>query len=36
MKKEIWKQIGIPIVTINYDGTTEKKNDILAPYLQSL
>ena len=25
MKKEIWKQTGIPIVTITYDGTTEKK-----------
>lgn len=33
MKKEIWKQTGIPIVTITYDGTTEKKNDVLAPYL---
>ncbi|MEE4114597.1 MAG: acyl-CoA dehydratase activase [Marinilabiliaceae bacterium] len=33
MKKEIWKHTGIPIVTITYDGTTEKKNDVLAPYL---
>jgi predicted CoA-substrate-specific enzyme activase len=33
MKNEIRRQTGIPIVTITYDGTTEKKNDILAPYL---
>lgn len=36
MKTEIRKHTGIPIVTITYDGTTEKKNDILAPYLASM
>lgn len=36
MKSEIRKHTGIPIVTITYDGTTEKKNDVLAPYLNSL
>lgn len=33
MKNEIRRQTGIPIVTITYDGTTERKNDILAAYL---
>jgi len=33
MKNEIRKNTGIPIVTITYDGTTENKNDIIAPYL---
>ena len=36
MKTEIRKHTGIPIVTITYDGTTEKKNEIIAPYLSSL
>ena len=36
MKSAIRKETGIPIVTITYDGTTERKNDILAPYLYSL
>jgi len=36
MKSEIRKETGIPIVTITYDGTTEKKNDVLAPYLNSI
>lgn len=35
MKTEIRKHTGIPIVTITYDGTTERKNDILAPYFAS-
>ena len=33
MKNEIRKNTGIPIVTITYDGTTENKNDVIAPYL---
>lgn len=33
MKNEIRKNTGIPIVTITYDGTTESKNEIIAPYL---
>jgi hypothetical protein len=33
MKNAIRKNTGIPIVTITYDGTTENKNDIIAPYL---
>jgi predicted CoA-substrate-specific enzyme activase len=31
--KAVEKDIGIPIVSIVYDGTTTKKNEILAPYL---
>ena len=33
MKNTIRKDTGIPIVTITYDGTTESKNDVIAPYL---
>ena len=36
MKNEIRKNTGIPIVTITYDGTTENKNDVIAPYLLDL
>jgi len=36
MKNEIRKNTGIPIVTITYDGTTESKNDVIAPYLLDL
>jgi len=28
--------IGIPIVSIVYDGTTENRNDILAPYMHCI
>ena len=31
--KTVEKDIGIPIVSIVYDGTTTNKNEILAPYL---
>ena len=31
--KAVEKDIGIPIVSIIYDGTTTDRNDILAPYL---
>jgi predicted CoA-substrate-specific enzyme activase len=31
--KAVEKDIGIPIVSIVYDGTTTNKNEILAPYL---
>ncbi|MGM0666886.1 MAG: acyl-CoA dehydratase activase [Bacteroidota bacterium] len=33
MKNTIRKDTGIPVVTITYDGTTESKNDVIAPYL---
>lgn len=31
--KRVEKKIGIPIVSIVYDGTMNNKNDLLAPYL---
>lgn len=31
--KAVEKEIGIPIVSIVYDGTTTNKNELLAPYL---
>ncbi|MDZ7332722.1 MAG: acyl-CoA dehydratase activase [candidate division KSB1 bacterium] len=31
--KKIEKDIGIPIVSIIYDGTATRRNDVLAPYL---
>lgn len=34
MAKDIEKVTGIPVLTIEYDGTTEYKNDIIAPYLR--
>ncbi len=34
--KAVEKDIGIPIVSIVYDGTTTKKNEVLAPYLHYL
>jgi predicted CoA-substrate-specific enzyme activase len=36
MKDEIFRQTGIPIVTLTYDSTSEQKNDILLPYIHSL
>ncbi|NOY09066.1 MAG: CoA activase [Spirochaetes bacterium] len=34
MAREIEKVTGIPVLTLEYDGTTEYKNDIIAPYLR--
>jgi predicted nucleotide-binding protein (sugar kinase/HSP70/actin superfamily) len=34
--KKIEKDIDIPIVSITYDGTTTRRNDILAPYIHYL
>ena len=34
--KKVEKDIGIPIVSITYDGTTTRRNDILAPYIHYL
>lgn len=31
--KTIEKDIGIPIVSLMYDGTTVRRNESLAPYL---
>jgi predicted nucleotide-binding protein (sugar kinase/HSP70/actin superfamily) len=31
--KKVEKKIGIPIVSIIYDGTLKNKNDLLSPYL---
>lgn len=31
--KAVEKDIGVPIVSIVYDGTTTNKNELLAPYL---
>ena len=33
MFEKLEKDVGIPIVSIIYDGTTSKRNEILAPYL---
>ncbi len=34
MAREIEKVTGVPVLTLEYDGTTEYKNDIIAPYLR--
>jgi len=34
--KKVEKDIGIPIVSITYDGTASRRNDILAPYIHYL
>jgi hypothetical protein len=31
--KALEKDIGLPIISIAYDGTTARKNEVLAPYL---
>jgi len=36
MTKEIRRVTGIPVVTITYDGTSERKNDVVIPYLKAL
>jgi len=36
MTQEIRRITGIPVVTLTYDGTSDYKNDIIVPYLQSL
>jgi predicted nucleotide-binding protein (sugar kinase/HSP70/actin superfamily) len=33
MTRKITSLTGIPVVTVTYDGTTERKNDIILPYL---
>ena len=34
--KKVEKEIGIPIVSVTYDGTTAQRNHILAPYIHYL
>lgn len=34
MTHEITRLTGIPVITINYDGTSEYKNDVIVPYLK--
>ena len=34
--KKVEDDIGIPIISITYDGTTTRRNDILAPYIHYL
>ena len=34
MSQKIEEKIGIPVVTVTYDGTDDSKNDILIPYLK--
>ena len=34
MARDIEKVTGVPILTLEYDGTTEYKNDVIAPYLR--
>jgi len=35
MTGEIKRITGVPVVTITYDGTSDYKNDVIIPYLQS-
>ena len=36
ISKAIEEDIGIPIVSITYDGTVTRRNEILAPYIHFL
>ena len=35
MTEKIRKLTGVPIVTITYDGTSDRMNDLIVPYIQS-
>lgn len=35
MTQKIKELTGVPIVTINYDGTSDRMNDVIVPYIQS-
>jgi len=34
MTRQIRKKTGVPVVTITYDGTSNRMNDIIVPYIQ--
>ena len=34
MTRQIRKKTGVPIVTITYDGTSDRMNDVIVPYIQ--
>ena len=34
MTRQIKKMTGVPIVTITYDGTSDRVNDLIVPYIQ--
>ncbi len=34
MTRQIRKMTGVPIVTITYDGTSDRMNDVIVPYIQ--
>ena len=34
MTRQIKKMTGVPIVTITYDGTSDRMNDLIVPYIQ--
>ena len=34
MTRQIRKMTGVPIVTITYDGTSDRMNDAIVPYIQ--
>jgi len=36
MKEQIKKQTGIPVVTLTHEGTSELRNDVIAPYIKNL
>ena len=36
MAADIEKATGVPVVSVNYDGTASSKNDVLIPYLEFL
>ncbi len=35
MTQKISGDTGVPIVTITYDGTSDRMNDVIVPYIQS-
>lgn len=36
MTRRIREMTGVPIVTITYDGTSDRMNDVIVPYIQSV
>jgi predicted nucleotide-binding protein (sugar kinase/HSP70/actin superfamily) len=35
MTEKIREQTGVPVVTITYDGTSDRMNDVIVPYIRS-
>jgi hypothetical protein len=34
MTRRIREITGVPIVTLTYDGTSDRRNDVIVPYIQ--